>query len=100
MLQIVGICDLGRAEPADQATIRTMLWRIRHRGPDRFGVFLDDHVALGSARLSIIDLDTGQQPIANEDRSQWIVFNRGGLQLPGTEMELGVEVTGSTPPRH
>lgn len=52
-----------------------MLAQIRHRGPDEFGVYVDDHVGLGNARLSIIDLSGGQQPIANEDRTLWIVFN-------------------------
>jgi asparagine synthase (glutamine-hydrolysing) len=48
---------------------------IRHRGPDDEGVWLDEGVALGMRRLSIIDLSTGHQPIHNEDRSVWIVFN-------------------------
>lgn len=52
-----------------------MLGQIRHRGPDQFGIYLDDQVGLGSARLSIIDLSSGQQPIANEDQTLWIVFN-------------------------
>jgi asparagine synthase (glutamine-hydrolysing) len=52
-----------------------MLTTIRHRGPDEFGVYVDDKLGMGSARLSIIDLSTGQQPICNEDRSLWIVFN-------------------------
>jgi asparagine synthase (glutamine-hydrolysing) len=52
-----------------------MLGIIRHRGPDEFGLYLGRRVGIGSARLSIIDLDTGQQPIANEDRSLWIVLN-------------------------
>ncbi len=55
--------------------MRQMLAMIRHRGPDQFGIYLDDQVGLGSARLSIIDLSGGQQPIANEDESLWIVFN-------------------------
>src|SRR6266545_3343438 len=46
-----------------------------HRGPDEEGVYLGDGVALGMRRLSIIDLDNGQQPISNEDGSVWIVFN-------------------------
>jgi len=45
-----------------------MLAMIRHRGPDQFGIYLDDHVGLGSARLSIIDLATGQQPIQQRGR--------------------------------
>ena len=52
-----------------------MLAMIRHRGPDEFGIYLDRNIGLGSARLSIIDLSGGQQPIANEDESLWVVFN-------------------------
>jgi asparagine synthase (glutamine-hydrolysing) len=52
-----------------------MLATIRNRGPDQFGIYVDRGVALGSARLSIIDLGNGQQPISNEDGSMWIVFN-------------------------
>ena len=48
---------------------------IVHRGPDDEGVYLGDGVALGMRRLSIIDLEGGHQPIANEDGSVWIVFN-------------------------
>jgi asparagine synthase (glutamine-hydrolysing) len=48
---------------------------IRHRGPDDEGVMVDNGAALGMRRLSIIDLSTGHQPIHNEDRSVWIVFN-------------------------
>ena len=55
--------------------MRQMLGMIRHRGPDQFGIYLDDEVGLGSARLSIVDLSGGQQPIANEDESLWIVYN-------------------------
>jgi asparagine synthase (glutamine-hydrolysing) len=63
------------AESSDQRTIRRMLGMIRHRGPDEFGIYLGDGVALGNARLSIVDLAGGQQPICNEDGSMWIVFN-------------------------
>ena len=48
---------------------------IRHRGPDEFGIYHDTWAGLGSARLSIIDLSGGQQPIGNEDGTLWIVFN-------------------------
>jgi asparagine synthase (glutamine-hydrolysing) len=48
---------------------------IRHRGPDDDGFYVDGPVGLGMRRLSIIDLKTGQQPIHNQDRSSWIVFN-------------------------
>ncbi len=56
-----------------------MLGAVRHRGPDQFGTYLHRGrrraVGLGSARLSIIDLGGGQQPISNEDSTKWIVFN-------------------------
>ena len=48
---------------------------LRHRGPDDQGVYRDEHVTLGQRRLSIIDLDSGHQPIHNEDRSIWTVYN-------------------------
>jgi asparagine synthase (glutamine-hydrolysing) len=46
-----------------------------HRGPDDEGVYVGDGVGLGQRRLSIIDLDTGHQPMTNEDGTVWIVFN-------------------------
>ena len=48
---------------------------IAHRGPDSDGFYLDGPVGLAARRLSIIDLDTGHQPISNEDGSVWLVFN-------------------------
>ena len=48
---------------------------IRHRGPDDDGYRVDGCAALGMRRLSIIDLTTGRQPIANEERTVWVVFN-------------------------
>src|ERR1700750_548186 len=48
---------------------------IRHRGPDDEGVWVDGPAALGMRRLSIIDLSTAHQPIHNEDKTVWIVFN-------------------------
>ena len=75
MCGIVGKLNAATAEPVDQADIRQMLAMIRHRGPDEFGIYLDGPVGLGNARLSIVDLSGGQQPISNEDGSLWIVFN-------------------------
>ncbi len=46
-----------------------------HRGPDEAGLHLDERAALAHRRLSIVDLKTGQQPLPNEDRSVWTVFN-------------------------
>jgi asparagine synthase (glutamine-hydrolysing) len=55
--------------------LRAMCGVIRHRGPDEEGLWVTDGAALGMRRLSIIDLATGQQPIFNEDRTVWTVFN-------------------------
>src|SRR3954462_5890832 len=62
---------------ARRALIHRMCDVIRHRGPDDEGVLVadDEGIALGMRRLSIIDLSTGHQPIHNEDRTVWIVFN-------------------------
>jgi len=48
---------------------------LSHRGPDDYGFYNDDSVALGHRRLSIIDVDGGHQPIFNEDRTKCIIFN-------------------------
>ena len=48
---------------------------LTHRGPDDAGIYTDEHAALGHRRLSIVDLSTGQQPLANEDQTIWIIYN-------------------------
>lgn len=55
--------------------IKRMLASINHRGPDECGIYTHQNIAIGSVRLSIIDLATGQQPLANENLNLWIVFN-------------------------
>jgi len=59
----------------DQELVRRMCGAIRHRGPDDEGFYFQGPVALGMRRLSIIDLQSGKQPIHNQDRTAWIVFN-------------------------
>ncbi|NTU74629.1 MAG: asparagine synthase (glutamine-hydrolyzing) [Anaerolineaceae bacterium] len=75
MCGIAGILNLTPQEPVRIEYLRQMLALIRHRGPDQFGIYYDEQVGLGNARLSIIDLSSGQQPISNEDETIWIVFN-------------------------
>jgi asparagine synthase (glutamine-hydrolysing) len=75
MCGIVGVLNLFEPQPVPEEILRQMLAAIRHRGPDEFGIYRDEWANLGNARLSIIDLAGGQQPICNEDRSLWIVFN-------------------------
>jgi len=55
--------------------LKRMLTRIKHRGPDESGIYVSDQVALGSVRLSIIDLASGTMPINSSDKNFWIVFN-------------------------
>jgi asparagine synthase (glutamine-hydrolysing) len=56
-------------------SLKKMLNALHHRGPDESGIYIDDQVGLGQARLSIIDLEGGRQPIHNEDSTLWIVCN-------------------------
>jgi asparagine synthase (glutamine-hydrolysing) len=73
-----GICGkLGFEENASvsRSLIGAMLDTIRHRGPDDEGIYLSPGLGLGHARLSIIDLTSGHQPLSNENDTIWIVFN-------------------------
>jgi len=88
MCGIVGALDWGERHAPDPGLLRQMLGIIRHRGPDEFGLYVDRRAGLGCARLSIVDLATGQQPIANEDRSLWIVFNGEVYNHPELRAEL------------
>jgi asparagine synthase (glutamine-hydrolysing) len=74
MCGIVGMVNLdGRA--ADPSLLGRMNEAIHHRGPDEDGHYVKENVGLAMRRLAIIDLSGGRQPIANEDRTAWIVFN-------------------------
>ena len=76
MCGIAGIIHTdGNHEPPSIELLRSMIGAIQHRGPDEFGVYRDSRAGLAHARLSIIDLASGQQPLCNEDGSLWISFN-------------------------
>ena len=75
MCGIIGVFNLTKPYPIQDLHLRQMLAMIRHRGPDEFGIYIDQDIGLGNARLSIIDLSGGNQPISNEDGTMWIVFN-------------------------
>ena len=76
MCGIAGIVSLRDGlPPPELEQIAGMVGTLRHRGPDEFGVYRDRRAGLGHARLSIIDLSAGQQPLANETGTLWTVFN-------------------------
>src|SRR5215469_11953545 len=75
MCGICGVYNVQSGAPVSQESIECMLGPISHRGPDDSGVYLSDNVGLGFARLSIIDLSGGHQPMSNEAGSVWLVFN-------------------------
>jgi len=75
MCGIAGKIVWDNGEPPSTALLTAMLGYLSHRGPDQYGVYLSEHVGLACARLSIIDLEGGLQPIHNEDRSVWVVCN-------------------------
>src|SRR5437868_9981531 len=75
MCGIVGMLHHDPAHPVLPDRISQMCAAIRHRGPDDEGTYVVGPVGLGMRRLSIIDLEGGHQPIANEDESARIVLN-------------------------
>ncbi|HEY0762090.1 MAG TPA: asparagine synthase (glutamine-hydrolyzing) [Pyrinomonadaceae bacterium] len=74
MCGIVGIVR-NDGKPVDEQLLARMNDAIRHRGPDEDGFYINGSVGLAMRRLAIIDLKSGQQPIHNQDRTSWIVFN-------------------------
>ncbi len=72
-----GICGFinENQEPASEAILARMVKTMLHRGPDEAGQWLKDNVALGMRRLKIIDLETGTQPVFNEDKSIVVILN-------------------------
>src|SRR5262249_21477106 len=75
MCGIAGTFHFDPAEPVDARCLTAMTTAVAHRGPDADGFYTGPGIGLGHRRLSIIDLATGDQPLANEDRTIWVVFN-------------------------
>ncbi|MBV9691385.1 MAG: asparagine synthase (glutamine-hydrolyzing) [Ktedonobacteraceae bacterium] len=75
MCGICGVYNAQSREPVSPQLIDQMTRLIAHRGPDDSGSYLDGPVGLGFARLGIIDLSGGHQPMCNETGDVWIVFN-------------------------
>jgi asparagine synthase (glutamine-hydrolysing) len=77
-----------RGTVIEAADVQRMCQTIVHRGPDEEGVYAQGPVGLGMRRLSIIDLAGGKQPIHNEDRTVWVVFNGEIYNFPELRREL------------
>jgi asparagine synthase (glutamine-hydrolysing) len=88
MCGIAGIVSSDRTERIDEITIHRMCQAIVHRGPDDEGILAKQNTGLGMRRLSIIDVAGGHQPVFNEDRSIWIVFNGEIYNFPELRPEL------------
>jgi len=88
MCGICGFVDGRGLDAGAPALLRAMTDVIVHRGPDDDGYYLDGQAALGMRRLSIIDLVTGKQPIANEDKTVWVVYNGEIFNFPALKKDL------------
>ena len=88
MCGIAGIIDLAGGRTIGDDVIRRMTEAIIHRGPDEEGYFERPGIALGSRRLSIVGLADGQQPVTNEDRNVFVVFNGEFFDFPERRAEL------------
>jgi len=74
MCGIVGILNFSGA-PVENVTIRKMVGSLVHRGPDDEGIYIKGSIGLGHRRLSVIDLVSGHQPLANREKTIWISYN-------------------------
>jgi len=75
MCGIAGVLAGPLASPVEAEELRRMVAMLGHRGPDGHGFYRASRVGLGHARLGLVDLDGGAQPIRNEDGSLWLTFN-------------------------
>jgi asparagine synthase (glutamine-hydrolysing) len=92
MCGICGIFFSNRDWRVNGDNLAAMNRRIVHRGPDDEGFFIEENVGLAMRRLSIIDVKTGHQPLANENQDVWIVYN--GEIYNHTELRTGLEARG------
>ena len=95
MCGIAGVATRGSTPPRE--LIAAMCDVMRHRGPDGEGIHVAPGVGLGMRRLAVLDLVTGDQPVANEDETVWAVFNGEIYNLPRLRAELEPRGTFRTP---
>lgn len=87
-----GICGQFNFEDnslVNQKDIESMMKAIAHRGPDDEGYYVSGSLGLGFRRLSIIDLQSGHQPMCDEEKTIWTVFNGEIYNFPELKRELG-----------
>lgn len=94
MCGIVGYVDLRGEGRVEEQVVRRMAEALIHRGPDSHGYYVEENAALGTRRLMIIDLETGDQPVFNEDRS--LVLSCNGEIFNFRELRSGLEKKGHT----
>ena len=75
MCGIAGVINYYEKRDVSKQLVERMVASLEHRGPDDVGIHVKDNIGLGIRRLSIIDLETGHQPISNEDNSIHVVYN-------------------------
>ncbi|MGW0884073.1 asparagine synthase (glutamine-hydrolyzing) [Streptomyces sp. NPDC002671] len=83
-----GVAGMVSTASPNPAAVKEMCDVLAHRGPDGEGFYTDDQVALGMRRLAIIDVEGGDQPVFNEDRSVVAVFNGEIYNYPDLRREL------------
>ena len=92
MCGITGILNLTEPNLISIDVIAKMSGYLNHRGPNETGLYIDDWIGIAQTRLSIIDLTSGTQPIHNEDKTLWIVFNGeiyNYIELKNSLIKLG-----------
>lgn len=89
MCGIAGIYNYhSPKEHSTERSVWKMLSLIKHRGPDESGIYLNQNIGIGSVRLSIIDLSSGQQPLCDESENYWIVYNGEIFNYPELRADL------------
>ncbi len=88
MCGICGIAHKIRSHPVPPSLIDAMCQTIIHRGPDDQGVYTENNIGLGARRLSILDVEGGHQPLANENTSVWAAHNGEIYNCPELREEL------------
>jgi asparagine synthase (glutamine-hydrolysing) len=75
MCGITGIYNFHNQSPVNKSVLKEMTEMVHHRGPDDDGYYCSNGIGLGQRRLSIIDIEGGKQPVYNEDKTIWVIFN-------------------------